>query len=148
MLMLQFHVDGDRYACSCDHVLEIIPSVELKPIPHTPEYVRGSVIFDGRPLPVVDWCQLIRNTPCTSSYHTRIIMFRLTDEDRIFEFGLMAERVTKTIEADRENFVESGMKVEESPFFGGILTDMKGSIQYVDVERLVDYLQNVFSGAK
>jgi len=148
MLMLLFHVGRDRYACSCDLILEIVPAVDLKPIPHTPDYVRGSVIFDGRPLPVVDWCQLIRSSPSATSYHTRIIIFRMTDEDRIFEFGLMAERVTTTIQESKESFVESGMKVEESPFFGGVLTDIKGSIQYVDVDRLVDYLQNVFSGAK
>jgi len=146
MLMLLFHVGEDRYACSCDHILEIIPSVDLKPIPHTPDYVRGSVIFDGRPLPVVDWSQLIRGSHSENSYHTRIIVFRLTEEDRSFEFGLMAEKVTRTIQESKESFVESGMKVEESPFFGGVLTDIKGSMQYVDVGGLVDYLQNVFSG--
>jgi len=144
--MLLFYVGQDRYACVCEHILEIIPPIELKPIPHTPDYVIGSLIYGGKPLPVIDWCQLVEGTSCHSSFHTRIIIFRFSQEERVFEFGLMAERVTKTMSVSEEAFMESGVRIGDSPFLGGVLTDERGSIQFVNVERLVDSLQNIICG--
>jgi len=148
MLMLLFHVGQDRYACSCEHILEIIPHIEIKPLPRMPPYVAGSVIYGGKPLPVIDWSTIIRDTPSQNSFHTRIIIFRMKREEKVFEFGLMAELVTKTLTIQESAFVESGVKADKTPYLGGVLTDEKGSIQFVEEDRLVDSLQNVMSGVK
>jgi len=148
MLMLLFHVGQDCYACSCEHILEIIPHIELKPLPHMPPYVVGTVIYSGKPLPVIDWSKIIHDAPSQSSFHTRIIMFHMVREEKVFEFGLMAELVTKTAHLSKSDFVESGVTKEETPYFGGVYTDEKKTIQFVEVEKLIDFLQNVVSGVE
>jgi len=148
MLMLLFHVGQDRYACGCEHILEIIPSIELKPLSHMPEYVTGSVIYGGKPLPVIDWCHLVGEGSCQSSFHTRIIIFRVGSEERVFEFGLMAERVTKTMNISDKEFVDSGVKVEGFTFFDKVMTDEWGSTQLINLEKLVSFLQNAVCGVQ
>ncbi len=146
MLMLLFYLDQERYACSCEHVLEIIPPVELKPIPQMPDFIVGSLIYGGKPLPVIDWGQLILGRRCPFAYHSRIILFRVDHEGRLFEFGLIAERVTKTISIERHAFKDSGVRAYESPYFGGLYTDEKGSIQFLEPSKFVNYLQGIMVG--
>ncbi|NGX57822.1 MAG: hypothetical protein K940chlam3_00718 [Chlamydiae bacterium] len=146
MLMLLFYSGEDRFACTCEHIVEIIPPIKLKPIHHMPEYVSGSIIYGGKPLPIIDWCQMIRGTPCHFSFHTRMILFRISAQDKIYEFGMMAEMVTKTMNVPKEAFVGSGVFIKEAPFLGGVLTDERGSIQFVEVEKLLDSIQTVICG--
>lgn len=142
MLMLIFHAGDDKYACRCDRISEIIPQVEIKPIYHMPDFIRGSINVGGKPIPVIDWCAMMLERPCRPTLHTRIILFRFVEEEREFEFGLMAERVTKTIDVPPEMFVEGGITAKDAQYLGGIMTEGDDSIQFIKTDELLSAIKN------
>lgn len=141
MLMLIFYAGQDRFACPCDQIIEIIPPVPAKPMSHVPKYVSGSIIYGGKPIPVIDWSSLIHETPCHFAFHTRIILFEFKSHEKVIEFGLMAERVTKTMKAKKSAFIEGDIHIRETPFLRGVMTNESGPVQFVDIERLHDFIQ-------
>jgi chemotaxis-related protein WspB len=50
--------------------------------------------------------------------------------------GLIAERITETFNAPEKDFVDSGIRVKEAPYLGGIKMDEKGIIQRLQIEEL------------
>ncbi len=148
MLLLVFHAGDERYACRCDHISEIIPQVAIKPIFHMPEFIKGSINVGGKPIPVIDWCSLVLERPSRQAMHTRIILFRFFEEEREIEFGLMAEKVTKTIDAPLEKFVEGGVVVKDLPCLGGIMSEGNNTVQFVKVEKLQNSLKDYLIGSR
>ncbi len=146
MLLLVFHAGGERYVCRCDHISEIIPQVAIKPIFHMPEFIKGSINIGGKPIPVIDWCRLVLDRPSGQAMHTRIILFRFFEEGKEIEFGLMAEKVTKTIDAPLEKFVEGEIVVKDAPYLGGIMSDGKNTIQFVKAEKLQNSFKDYLYG--
>lgn len=137
MLLLLFYIGNDRYVCSGDEIIEIIPRVHLKNIPHTPDYVKGLLNFGGHPIPVIDLRQLIEDKPCQNSMHTRIILFACRDSsNEEHRIGVIAERVTETVEYDLEQFVDPGLQVKDLPFFGKVLSDEHGMVRLILVDEL------------
>ncbi|MFM6003825.1 MAG: chemotaxis protein CheW [Sphaerospermopsis kisseleviana] len=74
MLMLLFQVNNQRYAIASQHIVEVIPLVNLTKLPHTPEYFAGVFKYRGRIIPVIDLCQLMSNQSCKEHLSTRIIL--------------------------------------------------------------------------
>jgi chemotaxis-related protein WspB len=142
MLMLVFHAGEETFACPCDYISEIIPQVEIKPIHHMPDFIRGSINVGGKPIPVIDWCSLMLERTCRPTLHTRIILFQFPGDGQEFEFGLMAEKVTKTIDVPLERFVEGRIAVKDFPYMGGIMTEGNQSIQFIKTDKLLDSIKN------
>ena len=149
MLMLLFCVENDVYALDCEHIIEVIPRVKLKKIPHVPEYISGLLNFRGQPVPVIDICQMIQGRPSAFRLHTRIILLRY--ENHLGEarcLGMIAEKVTDSIDREKSDFIESGMKVKELPFIGGTLHLEEDVIQYFRVDELFNSMQQILFDKK
>ena len=148
MLMLLFYVGGDRYALDTKRVIEVIPRVTLKKVYHAPEYIAGLFNYRGCLVPVIDFCHLINGTPSHPYLSTRIILINCQgsnqsqpqspNEGSITRIlGLMAERVTDTLNKSEREFINPGIKVEDSPYLGEMITDEQGMIQFLQVENLL-----------
>ncbi len=139
MLLLVFCLGDDRYAIETGRVVEVIPQVTLRKLPHAPDSVAGLFNYRGRVVPVIDLCALTQGRPCRSRLSTRVVLIRHTREGDAVEhvLGLMAERVTETLKASEEDLTHSGVAVERAPYLGKILMDADGMIQILDVERLL-----------
>lgn len=145
MLMLLFSIDRDLYAIDSSHVAEVIPKVPLKKIHHVPNYVVGLFNYRGAIVPVIDLCYLIQNKPSRSYLSTRIIMVRFPRKDNAVQhLGLMAERVTETLNKPESEFINSEVGVKEAPYLGRMVIDEKGMIQYISLERLFIEMRNVY----
>jgi len=146
MLMLLFFVGEERYACLCDQIVEIIPQVPLRKIVQVQEYVSGVLNYGGVPIPVVDFTQLCTGRPSVPYLSTRVILFRRQQEGRpVQTLGLLAERVTDTIDRDPKDFVNSGFCLREGNFIGGVVHDPQGLIYHLLIDPLFDAVQKVFS---
>lgn len=142
MLMLLFYIGNERFAFGCDRVIEVIPRVNLKKIAHTPDYVAGMLNFRGVPVPVVDLCMLIEGRPCISRLHSRIILLKYPGEAGVTTIlGLMAERVTQTVYHEPAEFIDSGIRIKETPFLDGVLTDKEGIIQRIMLDQLFEMVR-------
>ena len=141
MLLLVFCLGDDRYAIETGRVVEVIPQVTLRKLPHAPDCVAGLFNYRGGVVPVIDLCALTQGQPCRPSLSTRIVLVRYTRPGDAVErvLGLMAERVTETLKASEGDLVSSGVSVERAPYLGKILMDADGMVQILAVERLLSH---------
>ena len=74
MLFLTFTVGANRYAIDVTRVVEVVPRVELRKIPHAPAFLAGLLGYRGKVVPVIDLGLLLGITPCRDCLSTRIIL--------------------------------------------------------------------------
>ena len=136
MLALAFNVGIDRFALGCADVVEVIPRVELRSIPHAPSFVPGIFTYRGAVVPVVDLCQLIRGHVCPERLSSRIIVVRPQGAGGR-SIGLLAERVLDTLKLDPRTAVPAGIESPDAPYLGEVYLDDGTTTQRVLVEGLV-----------
>ena len=134
MLVLAFHIGKDRFALRCADVVEVVPRVNLREIPHAPRPVAGMFTYRGAVVPVVDLCQLLWKTPSADRMSTRIILVRHGGGKVV---GLLAERVTEAINLDPARAAPSGIAVDDAPYLGEVYFDEAGMIQLLRLEQIV-----------
>ena len=74
MLLLTFIAGANRYAIDVARVVELVPKVELRSIPHAPPYLAGLLGYRGKVVPVIDLGLLMGTAPCRDCLSTRIIL--------------------------------------------------------------------------
>ena len=55
MLVLTFEVDGNPFAIPVAKVVEVVPRVALRPVPHAPDCFLGCFATAGRPSRSSTW---------------------------------------------------------------------------------------------
>jgi len=136
MLFVLFQVGPERCALEAQRVVEIIPLVALKKSPHSPTGVAGIFLYRGRPVPALDLCELSLGRPAADHFSTRIIIVNYLDRNRAEHLvGIIAERVTETLEQDQKQLAPK--TAANTPFLGPVLTDAHGVIQLLSPEQLV-----------
>lgn len=142
MLMLVFYIGNDLYALDSSQVIEIIPRVILRKIYHAPDYVVGLFNYRGEIVPVIDLCHLIQGKPSLNHLSTRIIMVNYQDQhNHRYCLGLMAERVTETLNKPDTELVNPAMMMDNATYLGEMIMDEKGMIQRIRLEHLLSESQ-------
>jgi chemotaxis-related protein WspB len=143
--MLLFYVEDNLYALDSSQVIEIIPRVIMRRVHHVPDYVAGLFNYRGTIVPVIDLCHLIQGKPSRSYLSTRIIMVDYVGKDNTkYYLGLMAERVTETLNKPNHELVDTGTQLNEAPYLGEIIMDEKGMIQRIRLEYLLSDSQQQY----
>jgi len=101
MQLLTFTIGGQAYAIESKKVVEVLPLVTTRPIPHLPDYLPGIFTYRGHFVPLVDLGLRINSTPLTRRLSTRVIVVEIGESDssqpsqpsRLVRFGVMAENV-------------------------------------------------------
>lgn len=136
MLLLLFYAGKDLYAIDSSRIVEVIPRVTLRKVYHVPDYVAGVFHYRGAIVPVIDLSHLIQGTPSRLLLSTRIIMVSHQRQDGTLQyFGMMAERVTETLNKPDTALVQTKMQVNEAPYLGSMIVDEKGMIQEIVLDR-------------
>jgi chemotaxis-related protein WspB len=159
MLFLIFELGHDRYALPASPIVEVLPVVRIKRVPHAPAGVVGVFDYHGAPVPVIDLSELTLGRPSAPRLSTRLIVVSYPDrrggQDR-FEghgqgqgrrqnqgdgeshlLGLIAERATDTMRRDPADFVASGITTGRAPYLGHVTTSSHGVVQRIDVDTLL-----------
>ena len=63
MKVLVFHIGRDRYGLPLAAIVRVLPLLELKQLPLTPDYVAGLMDLHGTPVPVIDLSRLAGLAP-------------------------------------------------------------------------------------
>ena len=74
MLLLTLKAGANRYAIDVARVIELVPKVELRSIPHAPSFLAGLLGYRGKVIPVIDLGLLLGSVPCRDCLSTRIIL--------------------------------------------------------------------------
>ncbi|MGA0039948.1 MAG: chemotaxis protein CheW [Pirellulales bacterium] len=101
MQLLTFTVGGQAYAVESKKVVEVLPLVSTRPIPHLPDYLPGIFTYRGRFVPLVDLGLRINGMALTRRLSTRVIVVEIEVGEstasaplsRLVRFGIMAENV-------------------------------------------------------
>ena len=158
MLILLFYVGRERYALDCSQLVETIPMVNLRPIPQAPSYVAGSFLYRGAIVPAIDISQIIQGTSSRSYLSTRIIILNLRkfqgnfkdsrDSDLEPIVGMIAERVTETLNISATDMLPPVLPANSAPYLGDTIVDRAGMIQLIKFEEVLansdyGYLMNM-----
>jgi chemotaxis-related protein WspB len=136
MLVLLFEVGADRYAIDVGRVVEVLPLVEFRRVPHAPPEVAGVFDFRGIPVPAVDLAMLTLGRPADRRLSTRVIVVRGADHTGQI-LALITERTTATERRMPHEFQSSGVLNPRAPYLGPVAGDARGLLQLIDVTRIL-----------
>lgn len=139
MLVLTFQVAGMAYGVAASRVVEVVPRVELRPLPHAPAHLVGLLRYRGGAVPVVDLGLLMGSRACRERLDTRIVLARMADDLGGPEPGLLAfvaERVEKVIQVDESAKAVEGLDLPETPYLGDAYQLEDGLLQMIDPRRI------------
>jgi chemotaxis-related protein WspB len=140
MLFLCFQLGTDRYALECSQVIEVVPLLGLKRIPHAPAAVAGVCNYRGKPVPVIDLSELALGRPARHLTSTRLIVvtYPAAGGDHAHHLlGLIAERATGTVRRAPSDFTDAGVINGDAPYLGPVAIDQNGLLQWIEVKELL-----------
>lgn len=138
MLLLLFEVGKNRFGLEAAKIVEVLPLVAMKPIPHAPLFIPGLFNYRGRVVPVVDLGALLGEGPARPLMSSRIMLVEdraTSGEARLL--GLLAEHVTETLVCRMEDFQDSGVHVTDAPYLGPVLPGPGGMIQRISLQKIL-----------
>src|SRR5256885_2780663 len=94
------------YVIGASRIFEVAPLVELRALPQAPRGLAGLMNYRGKPVPVLDLCQLTSDRHASQRLSTRIIILKhplAKQGERLV--GLIAERVTQVLRKEPGEFV-------------------------------------------
>ena len=139
MQLLTFTVAGESYAIESRRVVEVLPLVPARPIPHTPGYVRSVFTYRGSLVPLVDLGRRLGDVALEERLSTRVIVVEYLPPHaaRPARLGLVAENVISIIDAERAETSLPALELASAPFLGRMLRIDGHTTQVVDVDRLL-----------
>lgn len=150
MLLLLFHAGPERFGLDCARIVEIVPLVHLRPIPHADAVCAGLLNYRGTSVPVVDLSRLLSGEASRPLLSTRIVLVDYRAETgETHVLGLMAERATEILRRRDEDFQPPGLAVADAPYLGEVLMDHQGTVQRIEIESLLPapLRQSLFAAA-
>jgi chemotaxis-related protein WspB len=154
MLLLTFLVHGEPYALDVAGVIELVPRVELRAIPHAPAYLAGLLGYRGEVVPVIDLGLLLGSSPGADRLSTRIILVKSTPDAQnrggdARVLGLIAERVIDLVEVAPEQVAPAPVHLARAPYLGAIARTDRGFaplIEAAELRRLLEPLDERVEG--
>ncbi len=136
MKVLVFHIGRDRYGLPLAGIVRVLPLLELKQLPLTPDYVAGLMDLHGVPVPVIDLSRLAGLPAAAAQFDTRIVVvdYRAAG-GATHALGLMAAQVRGIADIDTKRLEDSG--VATAPFLGQVASDADGIVQLVELAHLL-----------
>lgn len=110
---LTFHLAGEEYGLTIVNIREIIGTLEITPVPQTPDYMRGVINLRGKVIPILD-LRLRFGLPFREfDDRTSIVVVESqTETGQPTLMGLVVDAVSEVANVLSEN-------IDPSPSFGG-----------------------------
>jgi chemotaxis-related protein WspB len=161
MLLLRFTAGSSRYAIAVSRVVEVLPKLELRPIPHAPPVLAGLLSYRGKVVPVIDLGLLLGTAPCQNLLSSRMILVDDAPGNRNQEnltsaqpedhsqaarsqtpalLGLIAENVNDLTYVEPEQISPVPVQVPNAPYLDVIVKMDREIIPLIAVEKVRNYL--------
>jgi chemotaxis-related protein WspB len=160
MLLLTFTAGANRYAVDVTRIVELVPKVELRSIPHAPVFLAGLLGYRGQVVPVIDLGLLLGADRCRDRLSTRIILVndapgdhnrwkqdrenrvedregpRADQERRPDLLGLVAEHVSDLTYVKPEQISPAPLRLAQVPYLDAIVEIDQGIVQLIAVDKI------------
>lgn len=132
-LFLVFYIGAERYALQAIDVVEVLPRLPLKPIPHAPLWVDGVFAHRGRMVPVIDVSAMTFGVAALARTSTRLVLVNY----HTHWLGLVLEQAHETVRCNLADFQPYGLDNRDAPYLGPVREDKHGLLQWLRVEDLL-----------
>ena len=137
-LYLQSIYHGDRYLIPTNNIVEVIPYIYPRQVPHTPDYLLGMIDFRGEPLPLIDVGFLLSGEACKAVLSSRIIIVETASpKGGRVKIGWLFPGVTETLRINEDEFEAAPIHLQEYDYLGDVFTDEKGILQRLDLQKVL-----------
>ena len=137
MLLLTFQIGKERYAVRATEVIEILPLTTIRSIPQAPAYIAGMLDYRNHILPVVDLVQLTQDKQHNKVLSSRIIVMNYPVDTKNMLIGLIAEKVTDTINVAEDTLSNSQIKLPNADYLGEVLNESGEFIQLIEIKSIL-----------
>jgi len=139
MLLLMFRAGENLYAVDARRVVEVVPRVALRGVPHAPNFLAGLLGYRGGVVPVVDFSLLTGAPASRDVLSTRIVLVEAgAPGGPARVVGLAAEEVSHVARVEDRHAVSPVMALAEAPYLGAVVRLDEGLVQLVVPEKLLD----------
>jgi chemotaxis-related protein WspB len=160
MLLLTFTAGANQYAVDVARVVELVPRVELRKVPHAPVFLAGFLGYRGKVVAVIDLGLLLDEAPCGDCLSTRIILVNDSPGDHDWSnqdregsrekigaacskpqpahnlLGLIAEHVSDLTYVRPEQIIPAPVRLPQAPYLGPIVQTDQGIVQLIVVDKV------------
>lgn len=133
MLVLPLRAAGDRYGVRCTDVVEVLPALQVRRLPHAPAYLAGLFTYRGAMTAAVDLGLLFGGAKVRPALSTRMVIVRCSAG----KIGLFAEDVGAPSELERDAFGAGQVSVKDAPYLGDVVSVDGQVLQLIEVEKVV-----------
>jgi chemotaxis-related protein WspB len=139
MLVLTFRVAEVPYGVVVKRVVEVVPRVALRGLPHAPNYLAGLLRYRGGAVPVVDLGLLMGGAACQDRLDTRIILVDggVHGGAGLGFLGLIAERVEDVLAVDESRRAVAGLEIGAALYLGAVYETDDGLLQLVEPGKIL-----------
>lgn len=138
MLMLIVKAGDQVFALSSRDVIEIIPLIQIRPVPTSGDHLAGVIDYRGTLVPVIDLSLLLIGRACKRHLSSRIVLTSLAVDDHSSRLvGILAEGVTGTSDIDPESLTPLPAVFAVDDCLGGITNSEHGMTQEVRVKHIL-----------
>lgn len=139
---LTFKMSNDEYGVDILAVQEIHCWEEPRPMPNTPDYIRGVIDWRGTIVPIIDLRVRFQYPEATYTSTTVVIILqtKISGTDQICIIGIVCDAVADVYDVPAENLKAApslGSKVD-TKYIKGITTIDKSMIMILEIEKLID----------
>jgi len=132
---INFEVNKVCYGARILQVDEIVPLVELNPIPKAPEIIEGVMNLRGMVIPVVDLRKQFSEEAGINTVETRILIANMSDK----KCGFIVDRVIDIQTFASDNISDPVLDSEATHFISGIAkTESNEVVQLIEFAKLLD----------
>jgi chemotaxis-related protein WspB len=163
MLLLTLKAGANRYAIDVIRVVELVPRVELRVVPHAPPFLAGLLGYRGKVIPVIDLGLLLSGVPCLDRLSTRVILVNDSPGDQnrgtaptgwsdenpgdspkdlvrnVSLLGLIGEEVSDLVNVRSDQVAPAPVQLAQTPFLDAIVQTDVGIVQLIAVERIREH---------
>lgn len=136
---LTFTLGSEGYGVGILSVREIIGVMEITPVPHTPEYIKGVVNLRGKVIPVLDLRLKFGMPSKDYDERTCVIVVEVRAQSGPVQVGLVVDSVSEVINiaaAEIEPPPSLGSSSESDSILG--MAKIKGEVKILlDVDKVV-----------
>jgi len=129
MLALVIQVAEERFVVPAARVAEVLPRVQLAPVPRAAAWHAGLFSYRGSALPVMDLSRRLRDERCTTRLGNRVLVVDVPRPSGVERWGLLVEQVLQVRDVEDAEALGQGRVVGLGE--GELL-------QVLDLEALLD----------
>ena len=139
---LTFLMGKDEYGVDILAVQEIHIWVEPRPMPNTPDYIRGVIDWRGTIVPIIDLRLRFKYTEATYTETTVVIILqtKMAGSDQVCVVGIVVDAVADVYDVTNENLKKApnfGSKVD-TKYIKGMSKINDSMIIILDIEKLIN----------